>query len=65
MADNDSGATGAVTGELLTQLADLPTEQALATLAASGILTQSAAAQAAQLLLASAVTYPVQAQRLL
>lgn len=63
MADNDSGATSAVTGELLTQLADLPSEQALATLAASGILTPSAAAQAAQLLLASAVTYPVQAQR--
>ena len=63
MADNNSGATGAVTGELLTQLADLPTEQALATLAASGILTPSAAAQAAQLLLASAAPYPVQAER--
>ena len=63
MADNNSGATGAVTGELLTQLADLPTEQALATLSASGILTPSAAAQAAQLLLASAAAYPVQAGR--
>ena len=50
MADNNSGTTGAVTGELLTQLADLPIEQALATLAASGILTPSAAAEAAQLL---------------
>ena len=39
MADNDSGVTGGVTGELLTQLADLPVEQALATLAASGLLT--------------------------
>jgi CHAT domain-containing protein len=63
MADNNSGATGAVTGELLTQLADLPIEQALATLAASGILTPSAAAQAAQLLLATAASYPVQAAR--
>ncbi|MFN8465717.1 MAG: CHAT domain-containing protein [Caldilineaceae bacterium] len=63
MADNDSGVTGGVTGELLTQLADLPVEQALATLAASGLLTPSAAAQAAQLLLAGAVTYPVQVAR--
>lgn len=63
MADNNSGTTGAVTGELLTQLADLPIEQALATLAASGILTPSAAAAAAQLLLATAASYPVQAER--
>ncbi len=63
MADNNSGAAGAVTGELLTQLADLPIEQAMSTLAASGILTQSAAAQAAQLLLASAATHPLQVAR--
>ena len=64
MSDSYSGGlTGGLTSELLTQLADRPTEEALATLTANGLLTTSAAAQAAQLVLAGAATHPVQVAR--
>jgi CHAT domain-containing protein len=64
MPDSISGGTtGGLTSELLTQLAGQPTDQAFATLNLNGLLTGSAATQAAQLALAGAATHSVQVER--